>query len=432
MPGTSAVASGSAVLPSDGLPTTAPVDPPRRLTENRDFLVVLTSQGISSLGDAVNFTALPLLVLALTGSGLAMGVVGTVAAIPDIFVSLFAGAIADRADRRRMMLLADLGRCVFTALIPISVALGGPTFAVILLVAAPLTILRAFFLAGYTASLPALVGRAQLTQANAVFEAVYSAGYILGPAIAGLLATAIGPGLTIAIDAVSFGLSSLALLFVRRKLVAPQDRPRSSLVADIREGVSYVVHDRILAPAILFWGTSSIIGASIVNVLAFLLTVDRGASPSVLGLTLTAYGVGTVGGSLLAGRLRRGPSGWLMLGGMVAKGLLLIVFATSDSVAIGSLAALGAGICDSIVLVTYITLRTSLSPDDLLGRIGSTARTLSLGMQPIGLFAAGLLLDTIGGQATLVVIGVGFVLLGVAFSAVRPLRTVRLAGLRPA
>ena len=155
-------------------PLAEPIDVP--LAQNRDFRVLLTSQGISSLGDGVSFTALPLLVLALTGSGFAMGIVGALQTLPDLFFGMVAGAIADRSDRKRMMFLADLGRAGLTALIPISVALGGPTMAVILLVAAPTSILRSFFLAGYTASVPALVGRSQVGRANSYFEAVYSSG----------------------------------------------------------------------------------------------------------------------------------------------------------------------------------------------------------------------------------------------------------------
>ena len=192
-------------------PLEEPIDVP--LAENRDFRVLLTSQGISSLGDGVSFAALPLLVLALTGSGFAMGIVGALQTLPDLFLGMVAGAIADRSDRKRMMFLADLGRACLTALIPISVALGGPTMAVILLVAAPTSILRSFFLAGYTASVPALVGRTQIGKANSYFEAIYSAGYIIGPAIAGVLAATIGPGPTLAIDALSFALSALGLLF---------------------------------------------------------------------------------------------------------------------------------------------------------------------------------------------------------------------------
>lgn len=90
------------------------------LAENRDFKVLLSSQGVSALGDAVSFTALPLLVLALTGSGFAMGIVGALQTLPDLVFGMVAGAIADRSDRKRMMLLADLGRAALTATIPLS------------------------------------------------------------------------------------------------------------------------------------------------------------------------------------------------------------------------------------------------------------------------------------------------------------------------
>jgi ENTS family enterobactin (siderophore) exporter len=94
------------------------VPEPQPLGRNRDFRVLLSAQGISALGDAVSFTALPLLVLALTGSGLAMGIVGALSMLPDLFIGMIAGAYADRSDRKRMMFLADLGRAALTALIP--------------------------------------------------------------------------------------------------------------------------------------------------------------------------------------------------------------------------------------------------------------------------------------------------------------------------
>ena len=88
-----------------------------------------------------------------------MGLVGALQTLPDLVFGMVAGVLADRSDRKRMMFLADLGRAFLTALIPLSVLLGGPTMAVILVVAAPMSVLRSFFLAGYTASVPALVGR---------------------------------------------------------------------------------------------------------------------------------------------------------------------------------------------------------------------------------------------------------------------------------
>ena len=402
-------------------PLAEPIDVP--LAQNRDFRVLLTSQGISSLGDGVSFAALPLLVLALTGSGFAMGIVGALQTLPDLFFGMVAGAIADRSDRKRMMFLADLGRAGLTALIPISVALGGPTMAVILLVAAPTSILRSFFLAGYTASVPALVGRSQIGRANSYFEAVYSAGYIIGPAIAGVLAATIGPGPTLAIDALSFALSALGLLFVRRDLRAPVDRPRRRLLTEIREGIDFIAADPTLRTVILFWGATSILLAPLVTALAVHVTRDLGEPPSVLGLILASYGVGTVFGSLLtARRIGRGRVAEILLGGNLVIGLALVVVAVSVATPLQIGAAFVAGIAQSMVLVTYITLRTAYSPDDLLGRIGSTARSISLGLQPIGLLVGGALIDLTSGSATIALIGVAVATIALVFAPIAAMR----------
>ena len=395
---------------------------PLPLSKNHDFRVLLTSQGVSALGDAVSFTALPLLVLALTGSGLMMGIVGALSMLPDLFFGMIAGALADRSDRRRMMFLADLGRAALTALIPISVLLGGPTMAVILVVTAPMSILRAFFLAGYTASVPILVGRSQLARANSIFEAVYSFGYIIGPAFAGFLAATIGPGMTLAIDAVSFALSSLALAFMHRDLRAAIDRPASSLVADIREGIEFIVHHPVLRPMILYWGLVSITTAPLVAALTVHVTRDLGQDATVLGLVLTAYGIGTVVGALLTARASRHAVAPFLLGGTLTTGVLLTVVARVEQIPLLLGAASIAGIAQSVVLVTYLTARSNLSPDALLGRVGSTARTISLGLQPIGMLAGGALIDLTDGSTTIAVMGLILIGLTLAFAPVGALR----------
>jgi MFS family permease len=407
------------------VPVAQPVAEP--LARNRDFKILLSSQGISSLGDGVSFTALPLLVLALTGSGFAMGIVGALQTLPDLFLGMVAGALADRSDRKRMMLLADLGRAGLTALIPISVALAGPTMAVILIVAAPMSILRSFFLAAYTASVPALVGRHQIGRANSYFEAIYSMGYIVGPAIAGLLAAAIGPGPTLAIDAVSFALSGLGLLFVRRDLRAPVDRPRQHLLTEIREGIDFIAGNPTLRTVILFWGATSILTAPLVTALAVHVTRDLHDAPSILGLILAAYGVGTVVGSLIsARRIGRGRVAQILLGGNLAEGISLVVMAVSVDVPVQVAVALVAGLAQSMVLVTYITLRTAYSPDELLGRIGSTARTISLGLQPVGLLLGGALIDLTSGSATIALMGLCVAGISLAFAPVGALRRASL------
>jgi ENTS family enterobactin (siderophore) exporter len=400
---------------------------PTELRRNRDFMVVLVGQGISSFGDAITNTALPILVLLLTGSGFAMGVVGVLTTLPDLIIGLPAGAYADRWDRRRMMLWADVGRAVLTALVPISVAVGGPTMAVILLVTFPLNALRVLWLAAYTAAVPGLVGRDQVPRANAIFEAVFNVGWIVGPALAGLLAATIGPGATIALDAVTFALSACALLLVRRPLRAEARAEPTHILEDVREGIRFVAHQPTLRAVLALWTSTSVISAGFTAVLIFYVTVDRGMSEAVVGLVLSAFAVGSLGGSILAARLAPKAVGRVMLVGAVAFGVatLLIV---GTPVPVMLVAAFVAGVVNSNVLVAYISLRTLLSPDALLGRVGATARTLSVGLSPIGSLAAGLALDAVGGTFTVVAIGLLLIVVGLGFATRPAVRRARLAG----
>jgi MFS family permease len=386
------------------------------LRGNRDFWVILLGQGISSFGDAITNTALPILVLALTGSGLAMGIVGVLSTLPDLVLGLPAGAYADRWDRRRMMFVADLGRAVLTAMIPISVWLGGPTLALILLVTFPMNALRVLWLAAFTAAVPGLVGRGQIARANAVFEAFFNIGWIVGPAIAGLLAVAIGPGPTIAIDAITFAVSAATLLLVRRPLKPEARTEPTHLLADIREGIAYVAGQPTLRAVIAFWATSPVIFAGLTSGLIFYVTVDRGLGADVVGLVLSAFAVGSLGGSLVAARMAFRAVGRVMLVGSLGMGVSLVVIALDVPVVVVAAAAFGAGILNANVLVSYLTLRTQLSPDALLGRVGATARTVSVGLMPIGALVAGALLDAIGGTATMTLMGAATIVAALGFS----------------
>lgn len=397
------------------------------LRRNRDFLVVLLGQGVSSFGDAVSNTAMPILVLALTGSGFAMGIVGVLSTLPDLLIGLPAGAYADRWDRRRMMLLADLGRAVLTALVPLSVWLGGPTLAIVIGVAFPLNALRVLWLAAYTAAVPGLVGRDQVPRANGIFEAVFNVGWVVGPALAGLLAGAIGPGPTIAIDAVTFVVSAGALFFVRRPLRPGARAERTHILADVREGIGFVARQPTLRAVIALWTTTSVISAGLTSGFIFYITVDRDLGSEVVGLVLSAFAVGSLGGSLVAARMAPKPVGPVMLWGSVGLGVTLILTVGTPVpviVAVGLLA----GILNANVLVAYISLRTMLSPDALLGRVGATARTFSVGLMPVGSLVAGVALDTIGGGATLTLMGLGLVATGAGFALLPDVRRARLAG----
>src|SRR3954469_790336 len=398
------------------------------LGRNPDFLTLLVSQTVSVAGDAVSSTALPLLVLALTGSGLVMGIVGAVTTGADFLFGTIAGALADRGDRKRMMFLADIGRAVLTALIPISVALGGPTMAVILLVSGPMAILRGFFRAGYLAAMPNLVGRSQLARGNGILETAYSAAFIIGPALAGLLVTVIGPGETLALDAASYAISSVGLVLIRRELKAPPDRRPSRIVDDIREGVVYVAGHPVLRTVVLLFATTTAVLTSLAAALTFRIVRDLGQSPTAFGLAVAGIGVGTMIGALFATRL--GPASnvrRVLIGAVFVQGAPLVAAAVISwlPAVVVLIALFGAG--EAAVVVVYVSVRAANSPDALVGRIASTARVSTLALMPIGSLVGGVLIDAVGGTATLAILGAATCLLALAFSQVDSLRSASLA-----
>lgn len=398
------------------------------LWQNRDFKIVLLGQSISALGDAVTFTALPLLVVLLTGSGVAMGSVGVLQTLPDLVLGLPAGAIADRWDRRRMMLWSDVGRAALTATIPLSVLFGLPTMGVVLLVTAPINALRVLFMAAYTAAVPNLAGRDQVGRANGYSEAIFSLSFIVGPAIAGVLVGIIGAAPTLAIDAISFVVSAASLTLVRRPLQGQRGPAQTHIVGQILEGLRYIRSEKTLRTVIAFWGFVSVIGAPVVPVLIFLLSHDRHLLPGVVGLVISGYGVGYLLGAVLAGRFSRGRLGIFMLGANIGSSLFLLAFALVDSPLLQGFCAFGAGVTGALVLISYITLRATIPPDELLGRVGSTARTISLGLSPIGIFSGGVLLDLVGGANTMLLIAATMLCVTAAFALSGTMRAAVAGG----
>jgi ENTS family enterobactin (siderophore) exporter len=415
------VTAGPGVRRGVSAPTTNDMTWPT-LRENRDFIAVLLGHGVSAIGDAVSFTAIPLLVLLLTGSGLAMGVVGVLHTAPDLIVGMIAGVYADRWDRRRIMLLADLGRAILTALVPLSYLLGGPTIVVLLLVVGPINILRVFFLAAYTAAVPNLVGRKQIGAATSAFEAVYALGFIIGPAVAGVLTVLIGPALTLGLDAASFAASTVALFAVSRPLSSSSHLDDRRLLAEVRTGIAFIRHHPILRLAVGLWSLYTILLAAWPAVILFYLTVDLHLDAGAFGLVVTAYGAGALAGSAVAARTVRQALGAPILLGAASVGALTILTASQDSVPILMVLTFLAGIGDLLIIVGYGTLRATVTPDNLLGRVSSTSRTLSVGGQSLGFLVAGLLLDRIGGAATLTLIGIALVSVAGTFALAAPLR----------
>ena len=399
-----------------------PVTLPAGMRGNRDFKVVLIGQTVSAFGDAVSFTAMPLLVLFLTGSGALMGIIGALQVVPDLLLGLPAGALADRWDRRKMMMWADAGRAFLTATIPISFWLGLPTMVIILIVAVPINVLRVLWAAGFTSVVPNLVGRENLARANSYFEAAFSGGFIIGPALAGILAATIGPAPTLAIDAATFVISALSLSLVRRPLRAERSGEPARILSDVKEGIRFVWRHVMLRMVITYWGVTTIATAALLPALSYYITIDRGLGPEIFGFVGSVWSIGYLIGSLFTGRLGRERVGQRMLLAGVVIGTLLIAITLTAAASVYLAAAFLIGAALSIVLVSYMTVRASLTPDEMMGRVGGTARTITVGLQPLGLLAGGVLIEAANGGAAIAAMGIFLIAGSLLFAFSRSFR----------
>lgn len=390
------------------LDQSAPVPSPLR--DNRDFQVVLAGQAVSAFGDAITLTAMPLLVLFLTGSGTLMGIVGALQLVPDLVLGLPAGALADRWDRRLMMMWSDAGRAVLTAAIPLSYWFGWSTITVIILVTVPINALRVLSDAGLGSAIPGLVGRESLARANSLMEATFSVPFIIGPAIAGVFVATLGAATTIAIDAATFAVSAATLPLVRRALRAERPAEMPRILADIREGISYVWRHLTLRSIIAYWSVLAMATAALIPALGYYITVDREYGPELFGFVGSAWSVGYLLGSLVAGWRGNETAGTRMLISGAVIGACLIVLALTELPLAYLAAGAGIGVALALQTVAYMTLRPALTPDELLGRVGSTARTATAALRPLGLIGGGLLMSATSGGGAL--IGMGIIAIG--------------------
>ncbi len=384
---------------------------------DRDYGSGQAGPWISALGSAVTMVAMPLLVLLLTGSGLLMGVVGILESAPDLVFGLPAGVYADRWDRRKVMIAADFGRAVLTALIPLAVIVGVPVVPVILLVVAPLNLLRVLFSAAQNASVPALAGRDRLSAGAGYFEAVWAFGYVVGPALAGVMIAVVGPGPTIALDAVSFAISASSVLLVRRSLAPPEsDVPRRQVCEEAREGLAYVWGHRPLRLTIAFFAVLSLLMAPFVPAFTYFLVRERGMDGGGLGLMVSVFSIGMLIGAVGATRLKSQGLGLRMLAGTFLLGAGLALGRLMPTTALLGALGLAVGGAYSMVEVAYVTLRLVASPDALLARVSTVARTATVGVQPVGMLIGGLMIDRVGGGVTMSFMGAGAMAVAAAFA----------------
>ncbi|MFD0555057.1 MFS transporter [Streptomyces rectiviolaceus] len=225
-------------------------DPPG-LWANPNYRIFLAIQTLSALGDSFSYVAIPLLVLHSTGSVVQMGLVTGLTGVASIVTGLFAGVIVDRVDRRRLLMVADGARCLLFALIPLAWLFATPMWLVYVVVPAAGVFMMLFNVA-YVTVVPAIVARSQITRANGHLFGTYAAASAGGPALAGFIASAVGPAAAIGVDAATFAFSAIGILFVKIRPDRQADTPDAAERAGVRReflaGIRFLWAHPVLRP----------------------------------------------------------------------------------------------------------------------------------------------------------------------------------------
>jgi MFS family permease len=381
----------------------------------RSFGTLLAAGAISNLGDGVTVAAAPLLAASITRDPRAIGAVGVAWSLPWLLFALVSGAVADRADRRWLMVGADLARTLSLAALAVAVAAGRASILVLLVVFFVNASAETVFDTAWQATLPMVVDRDQLPRANGRLQTVeFAANGLLGPAAGGVLfaAAAAAP---FAVDAVSFAVSALLVASLPGRLRAaagsmgPPSRP--TLRADIAEGVRWLLGHRVLRTICWLLSIENIVEMAGFVMLVLLAQDVLGLDARGYGLLLACLAVGGMAGGVVAARLHR------RLGdqGSVVGSILLMgaAWALLAATALPPVAGAGVALYGLAAVwwnVVTVSFRQAVVPERLQGRVNSAYRLVSWGTLSVGATAGGVVVAQFGlrvlyGGAAAVLVG---------------------------
>jgi MFS family permease len=405
-----------------------------RLRDDADFRRYWLARLFSMTGSMVTAVALPVLVYRLTGSPFLTALVTALEAAPYLLTGLFAGALSDRWNRKRVMVSADLINAVVIGSIPLAHLLGVLTVAQVLVVGFVVQMVFTFFDGANFGALPVLVGRARVAQANA---AVWTAGSLIElfvPPLAGLTLAVLSPASLLTLDALSFVASALAVRGIVR-VMSEQRADRAPLrprviFADIAEGVLFLVRHAGVRTMTIVGSLQSFAGGGFVALMVVWCdrVLDIGTSGLRFGLVYGAWGIGGLTAAVALPRLlKRLPAAAITLYALPFSATLGIVTALMPSWQTAAIALLVWGSAYVLVIVNSVSYRQQVTPEQLLGRVNTAGRMLSWGVGwTLGSIVAGVISSHLGVRPAMVVMGVfGFVAVGVAWTS--PLRGIAAA-----
>lgn len=403
------------------------------LWRHADFLKLWTGQTVSELGSVVTRTAIPLVALLVLGAGpMEMALLVVAGSLAILLVGLFAGAWVDRLRRRPLLIGTDAIRSLLLVSIPIAYAAGALRIEQLYVVTFVEGCLGTLFDAAYPAYVPSLIGVDRVVDGNSKLATSSSLAEIGGPGLAGALVQLVSAPFAILVDAMSFAVSAVSLLLIRTpEPPRPARTTTTAIRQEILEGLRLVRHHRVLFPIAMRSVVAHIAGSFYGVLYTIYLIDDLHLTPFLLGVVVSAGGVGSLVGSLFASRVIRGfglgpaliwtAAGASVLGVLtpLAHGSLLLA---TIMVFIPQL--LGDGL-QTIEGVAELSLIQGLSPDRVLGRVNATLEVLSHGIAyPIGALAAAAVAGVIGVRGG-IALGWAGMAVSILFLVLSPLPRIR-------
>ena len=379
---------------------------PTSLWKNRDYILVWSAQVVSTFGSSVSGVIYPLLILKMSNSPAAAGIASALTSVPYIVFSLPVGALIDRLDRKRVMIICDFGR--FLVLGSIALLLWSDQIQIWHIYVASLLegSFYVFFNIAEVAALPRIVPKHLLPAAAAQNDAANSTAVILGPSFGTYLFQSFGRVMPFAFDALSFALSSISLLFIKSKFQSERKQAKRHLIEEIKEGVAWLWHQPLIRYMALLTGATNLVNAAM-PLIVIVIAKEMGALDTQIGLIFSLSGIGGVVGSLIGGQIqKRFTFGQVITAAMWVQALLFPLILVMPQHWLLGVVLGGMFLVGPIYNVVQFSYRISIIPDALQGRVNSVFRLVAFGFNPLGAAIAGILLEKYGASVAVWFLGV--------------------------